>query len=570
MSITLIPQQLFFASSISDSTILVNDESANLIQSETKVTASPRNSTTEPQVSNLDYSYLIPDLELRKYINERGLRKTGDEIETYNATVADLETITYLDINRPSGEMLAFESLEGMEYLTNVRTLRLLRVSIPESGLENISHMTSLTVLTLNDMFFSGTDGTLRRYNISINGGEVQEEAYLPFDQYVDFSPLAKLTNVTDLYLTHIGMQQDGPYSYSNRTHGDISSLGAMTNLRWLDLQTLASVDDPSFSFLENLTNLTELSLIHTPLNDVTAISTLPQLTKLNISGTFVTDFTPIIDKVYFTGATEMKIRFPISYYDTRDVDGEAVDVVSIDSGINLGAEPTSVGYTTVSSHVGYFGIFDQTYDETLKIEFNLNDLKEYGLLNWETGQYDQRKLGFVWGAKITTENGKSITYSINTMEIGKKVIFDANHEGGDSFELLVEPFALIEEPTIANKERTVLKFGRDGYELTGWSLDKEGQEPFDFASEQHKNITLYANWQEKAVDPVDPVEPVDPTEPVDPVEPTDPVEPIAPTNPGSKLELAETGNNPLVYYSVLLLVVVLFTKFMSRFVKSN
>ncbi|MFV0425244.1 MAG: InlB B-repeat-containing protein [Bacilli bacterium] len=519
--------------------IEINDESANEISVITKQEIKTTNSGGYiSTTTQLDESYLIPDLELRKYINERSLRKTGDEIETYSATIEDLESITSLDIYRSSGQMLAFESLEGMQYMTNVTKLRFLRVSFPESGLEYVSQMSSLTELTINDMFFSGSDGTLKRWNISVNGGEVQEEADLPFDQYIDLSPLANLTNLTKLYFTLNGMQHNAPYSYSPRTHFDVSALGTLTNLTQLDLQGMGSVDDPAFSFVESLTNLTRATFLSTPLNDVSYIATLPNLTSLNISETYVTDFTPIIDKDYFTGAVSMKIGFPVNYYDTKNIDGTDVNIVSVDTGINIGGMD-SIGFTTISSHVGVFGINNYNYDNTLKVDFNINELKEYNLLNWKTGKYDLAHLGFVWGANIVTENGKNIKYSINTMTIGKKVTFDSNYDGGDSVEILVAPFEAIKEPTTIGRARTHLNFAKEGYELTSWATDPDGIDIYDFSTVQHMNITLYAQWEASATDPTDPT-----------------------TNPDSTDELPDTGVQASTMYSLIIMLSGLGLKF--------
>ncbi len=492
--------------SISTDVIEVNDDSSSEIKEDGNLSIETRNiNKYVPSPSSFDDSYLIPDLELRKYINKNLLRKTGDEIETYSATIEDLESITSIGLVGSTNQLLVFESLEGMQYMKNATYLRLLNVSIPESGLEIISQMTLLDRVVFNSMIFGGTDGTLRRFNISVNDGEVLEEVHIPFDQYIDLSPLAKLPNLTDLYFTLNGMQQDGAFTYSNRTHFDVSGLGTLINLTSLKLQSMGSVDDPTFSFLSSLTQLKSLSLIGTPLNDVTAISNLKNLTALNISETYVTDFTPIIDKPYFTGASSMKINFPVEFYDTKEIDGEDVNIISIDTGITLGENIDTIGFTTVSSHVGVFGINNYAYDDSIKLDFNINELKVYNLLNWETGQYDLKKLGFVWGANITTASGKNIGYSINTMTVGKKVIFDANFENGGSVEVLFDPFELIKEPTVLSNARIHLDFVREGYEVTGWALDIDGIELFDFLTEHHTNIVLYAQWKTATIEPVDP-----------------------------------------------------------------
>lgn len=565
--VLVMPQQLLSASGLDYSII---DDSNDALGSENIVTRSQGENVYKPETSNLDYNYTIPDLELRKFINERYLKKTGDEIETYNATVAELNAFTSLDIVKPSGEMLVFESLEGIQHFTNATYFRLQNVIFPESGLEQVSELKSVDFMIINTVIFSGDDGYARRQNITVNGSEEHSEIYFPMDQYVDLSPLAKLTNLEQLNFSLNGKDQVGAYSYVNRTHYDISNLGTLVNMETLYLTDMASVDDSAFSCLENMTNLKQLFLLDTPLNDVYFVEALPNLTRINIYGTYITDFTPLIDKSYFTGASGLRIEHPVSYYESKDVDGTAANVLSIDTEINLGTGIDSIEFTTRSSHLDTFEVLNYNYNDTLKVDFNVKELKEYKMFNWATGQSDREKLGYIWGTNITTDNGKTISYSTNAMSVGKVVTFDANHEGGPRFDVQVQPFDLIEEPKIKDgnlelpRTRATVDFGRVGYEMVGWSTDPQGTEMFDFNSVQNMNITLYAQWQKETTDQVDPVKP---TEPVDPVEPTDPIDPD-PTDPADPMRvssLSETGIQSIAGSLIILLGFMIVLKYFAK-----
>ena len=439
-----------------------------------------------------DEGYLIPDLQLRKIVNAK-LGKSGGALETYEATESELATIkndwaSFDILSTKSSDMLDIKSLEGLQYLTGVKQLRLQNIIMQEKDLAVISQMTWLEGLRFNSVIFGGeTSATTPRYNISINGGAVQGIVHIPIDQEIDLSPLGNLSNLKTFYFTLNGMQQDGAYTYSRRTYYDLSGLDGLINVKELELNDMGAVADTTYDFLRSLQKLERLSIIDTPLDDVTSISTLENLKFLNIYGTSVRDFRPIIDKSYFTGASGLKYNFDVQYYDKIEQNGVEMNGFNLDTGIITGSEITNLGFTTVSSHLGTFDIHDATNDGSLKLNFELKDMKSYSLLNYVTGLYDIKKLGFVFGANITTENGKTISYSINTITLGKKVTFNSNYTGGTIKEVTFDPFEKIIRPT---------DITRDGQKIVDWYKDQQGTEIFDFDSDQNTNITLYAQWE--------------------------------------------------------------------------
>ena len=233
-------------------------------------------SSISPFAANLDEStYLVKDVNFRKVIN-RHLGKSGTLLETYSATAAELETITLLNlysINNPMSNYLKVESLEGIEYLKNLKTLQLMYAIIPEEALVDIGKLENLTTLTINSTLFSGNDTTTILLNKQINEGPIEAQMLFPIDNHINLGPLSNLQKLESLSITINGFQQNAEYSYSARTHFDVSGLDGLT------AGDFAEVDDPSFDFLRNLTQLKGLNLYSTPLNNVEALATLQTLT---------------------------------------------------------------------------------------------------------------------------------------------------------------------------------------------------------------------------------------------------------------------------------------------------
>lgn len=438
--------------------------------------------------SDVNDTYLIPDVQLRRIINKK-LGKPLWELETYSATQAELNSIVnIMDIyDTASQNYLQFDSLEGLQYLTSVDTMYFMRVIIRPEDLHYIGQLTQLTSLNFNNVLFLG-DGstTTKRLNITINGRPSQSEAIIPMAPVVSLSPLSSLINLTTFNFSLNGTEQTATYTYTSRTNFIISDLGKLTNLKRLYLSSLADVEDTSFSFLSSLQNIEELTIISSPLESVESISLLPKLKTLNINETKVLDFTPIMDKSYFIGASLMSYNYDPVYYDTLSVDGENVNTFTLDTKVKTGSPITNISFSTLSMFSGVFSIKDYQDNGTLSIDFNFKEMKNYSMLNYINGQYDIKKLGFVFGMTITYQNGKQVSYNINSITIGKKVTFDPNYTGANSSEIKVAPLALIEELAAPN---------RAGYDFIEWCIDKEGTTAYDFSKEYHENLTLYAKW---------------------------------------------------------------------------
>ncbi|AMP20263.1 hypothetical protein AZF37_02920 [endosymbiont 'TC1' of Trimyema compressum] len=382
--------------------------------------------------------------------------------------------------------------MEGIEYLKNLQNLQNLQIMysiIPEEALANIGKLENLTGLTINNTLFSGNNTTAKLLNMQINDGPIESVMMVPIDNNINLLPLSSLGKLENLYITITGTQQNAAYSYSPRTHFDIAGLGRLTSLKNLTLGDFPEVDDSSFDFLRNLTRLKNLSLYSASLNNVESIATLPNLTSLNLNDTYVTDFGPIIDKTYFTGASSLKNNIPTQYYWTETVNDETVKKMTLHTNIKNVGEISSVGFTTINGFQGTFSI-DQYRVENgeIVIDFIVKAPRAFNLYSWLTGQWDNAHYGIVYGINFKTSNNKTISYSVNPINVGKTIILDENYEGGNRINQYCHPLAKIEEPDTS-------QFTRAGYTLLGWFVDKEATEAFNFNTDTTENLTLYAKW---------------------------------------------------------------------------
>jgi uncharacterized repeat protein (TIGR02543 family) len=449
------------------------------------------------QTSNVELEYLIPDLQLRMIINSK-LGKKGEDLKTYSASLEELESLTstfdfswnqniYPNIN-PLESYIQFETLQGLEYLKNVKEIRFLRTIIPKDGIENISKMTSLEDLNINSSFFYGEDTTTTVLKIGINGGQIEDKKIIPISNKVDLGPIANLNNLKSFKFNINGFQENSPYSYSLRTNFSLSGLSDAVNLEELELSYLADVDDKNFEWITSLAKLTRLSITDSPLESVEAISKLQNLTNLNINATYVTDFSPIIDKDYFKGARYMKYRFNTQYFENKTENGENIKVIDLDHTFNFG-KGTITKFTTMQNYLGSFNIYDNKFtDHGLSVSLKLNERKEINAYNYVTGKWDDKTSGTIFGFEGTTENGKPISYLPIIVPIGNKITFDSNYENGPKEVGNVEPL----------KKVTPVKMTRPGYTLEGWYTDKETTSPFDFEADVNDNFTLYAKWKKQ------------------------------------------------------------------------
>ncbi len=145
--------------------------------------------------------------------------------------------------------------------ITTHTMLNLTELYVPNRGIADLTgleHAHYLTYLNLGGQNIGGASGNTNTVS--------------------DFSPLAGLTNLQSLNLSHISFT-------------DISSLATLTNLTELGLSGNNLTD---ISPLANLTNLDTLSLANNDLTDISPLANLTGLTSLYLFDNDLTDISPL------------------------------------------------------------------------------------------------------------------------------------------------------------------------------------------------------------------------------------------------------------------------------------
>ena len=284
----------------------------------------------------------IPDPNLRAAIEDVLGVKSGSPISP-----EEMATLTYLRAREASiGVLIGLESatnltelrlgnngitdISPLSGLTNLRTLGLGKNSVtdilPLSGLTNLrtlglsnngikdlsalvsvlSGLINLTELHLRDnriTDISSLAGLTNLTNLRLGNNNITA-----------ISPLANLTNLTNLHLSYNQITNISPLSglthltelrLSGNRITDISPLSGLTNLRTLDLPS-GITDLPALvRVLSRLPHLTSLNLSDNNIGDasvlIPVLSDLTDLIDLNLSGSGITDLSPLAELTNLT-----------------------------------------------------------------------------------------------------------------------------------------------------------------------------------------------------------------------------------------------------------------------------
>ena len=266
----------------------------------------------------------IPDPNLRAAIAENRGKASDATI-----TMADMLVLTLLDARNAN-----ISDLTGLERATNLMSLY------------------------LNDVYVAA------------------EDSYINSNSVSNLSPLAGLTNLTELWL-------------NDNSISDISPLAGLTNLTHLGLYS-NSISD--ISPLAGLTNLERLDLWDNSVSDISPLAGLTQLTYLDIGNNSISDISPLVENTGlgnedFVGVTEnplsalsinthiptlqsrgVEVYFDDTVAQPTDVNGDGVvnifDLVSVVSqlgkqGENLTADVNGDGIVNILDLVLVAGTFD-------------------------------------------------------------------------------------------------------------------------------------------------------------------------------------------------------------------
>ena len=201
----------------------------------------------------------IPDSNLKRLI-----REALSLPEAVPLTQGQMQRLTELDAGGDRG----ITNLTGLEYATNIRSLRL--HNNPIVDISPLVHLTKLEGVNLWGCRIVDLSPLRKLKNL--------RGVFLGHNEISDISPLAELTNLTSLHLQ------------SNRIV-DLNPLANLINLRELWLYD-NSVED--IAILANLTQLTYLRLDKNQIRDISPLANLTQLEALRLNRNAITDITPL------------------------------------------------------------------------------------------------------------------------------------------------------------------------------------------------------------------------------------------------------------------------------------
>lgn len=225
---------------------------------------------SDPQ--NMDW---IDDSLQQPILNElKNEGKISQNSTTFSKN--DIANMTSLD----TGDQ-AVESLRGLEYATNLTTLKISNdgQSNPIYDLSPLSGLTKLTTLSIANSDISDISPLTNLVNLT--------DLNLSSNNINDVSSLSKLTKLASLDLSHNQID-------------DISSLGNLTSLESLKLDSNDLLDD--LDSLGNLNNLSYLSASYLPkLSDIDFLKGNPKLSYLHLSDDNINDISSLEQNKFLT-----------------------------------------------------------------------------------------------------------------------------------------------------------------------------------------------------------------------------------------------------------------------------
>ena len=198
-----------------------------------------------------------------------------------------------LKLTRLDGREKNITDLTGLEYATNLEHLYLAVNAIenlePLAGLMRRLQILNLSANQIMDITPLANLTNLTELKVSRN-------------QIMDITPLANLTNLTELTVFQNQVHDLNPLTgltrltfldLSDNLITDLNPLMNLTALERLRLSMNAIVD---ITLLANFNNLTELKFSRNQVRDITPLAGLTRLTYLDLSDNLITDLNPLMN----------------------------------------------------------------------------------------------------------------------------------------------------------------------------------------------------------------------------------------------------------------------------------
>ncbi|WP_239257341.1 MucBP domain-containing protein [Listeria ilorinensis] len=279
----------------------------------------------------------IPDAGLRKIITQT-LGKSDDAV----ITEEDMEQITEI-----SNYSTTIDSLEGLQYATNLKKLMLSNIANPSklSDITPISQLTSLETLNLSYASISDISllaGLKNLTGLTLHGNQIRDIsvlANLPKLKFLGLSDnlienidvLAQLTNLTSIQMNGPIVNYIGtPDQIQGNSISDLSPLANLTKLTYLEMSGYGP-NLTDISPLSGLVNLETLNMFDNKIVDISAVENMTHLRLLQMDHN---DIQIVPDMSKLTSLTCIKLNdSPNLGNDAVEKIGQAVNLTDITLG---------------------------------------------------------------------------------------------------------------------------------------------------------------------------------------------------------------------------------------------
>lgn len=301
----------------------------------------------------------IPDPVLKAAIE--------DALWVSDPTPTDMLALTDLSVVQEWDEQAAgIKSLTGLEYATNLRTLKL-RLH-PFSDVGPLSNLTNLTSLELSENFIGDISPLSRLTAVTYLN--------LHANCFSDISALSNMTRVTELVLRYNDVSDLSPLSrmaglrtldLNGNQVSDLSPLSSLTQLSTVQLWSNAVKD---VSPLAALDSLTALNLAYNQVTDISTLGTLKHLRSLDLTSNQVTDISALCG---LTSLSSLKVQdnpLPQEAYDVH-----IPQIAANNPGIFIESDTHTGRLLSLSSTAGGSvispgeGSYTYDYDAAVRIE---------------------------------------------------------------------------------------------------------------------------------------------------------------------------------------------------------
>ena len=167
--------------------------------------------------------------------------------------------------------------------------------------------LTRLDARNANIQDLTGLEHAHNLISLNLSGEYIQGEGTVNSNTISDFSPIAGLTRLTQLSLSHCGLSDASFLSeWTQLTqldlgHNTISDISPLAKLIQLNQLLLPNNTISDVSPLAELTQLTSLFLSNNTISDVSPLANLKKLTYLFLGGNSISDISPLAELTQLT-----------------------------------------------------------------------------------------------------------------------------------------------------------------------------------------------------------------------------------------------------------------------------